>query len=292
MATFADSLQQATNEIHTYTVDFTLDLPTGGTVTGGTSTHTPPSGSASTLTTSVTNPYVYVTFPAQTVIGVHYVDVLATFSDSDKSAVRIPINVVYPTPTARSGMGNLIGEMRGMAEAGASDYTIAGQPYWTDAQLQDVLDTHRTDIVFEQLSMYPVQVSGGSLSYQDYRSSNGYLEATTGGTSILYLQDSTGAVVASANYTPDYRRGQFQFSANQAGSVYYLTARSYDLDAAAAEVWRRKASHYANAFDFSTDNHSVSRSQVYKHCLEMAEYYTSQSAVAVETVQMFRSDVC
>jgi hypothetical protein len=141
--------------------------------------------------------------------------------------------------------------------------------------------------------MYPVQIAGGSLSYQDYRSSFGYLEATTGGTAILYLQDSTGATIGTANYTPDYRRGQFQFSANQAGSVYYLTGRSYDLNAAAADVWRRKAAHVApTSFDFSTDNHSINRSQVYKHSLEMADYFEGKSSNSVTSVQSFRSDVC
>lgn len=196
---------------------------------------------------------------------------------------------------ARTGLANLITELRGLAEAGTAEYTIAGSggtaTYWDDNQLQDILDTHRKDIIFEPLQMYPYQIAGGSLSWTDYRSGYGYYEATTGGTAIFYLQDSTGATAGTSLYTPDYRRGQITFGANQAGTVYYLTGRSYDLEAAAADIWRRKASHYApSSFDFSTDNHSVSRSQVYKHCLEMAAYYESKSASAVETVQMFRSD--
>lgn len=291
MATFADLLEQQTNEIHTYTVDYTNDLPTGGTVTAGTATHTPPSGSAATITTSVSSPYVYATFPAQSVTGLHYIDILATFSNNDKSSVRIPVNVVYPTTTSRSGMTNLIQELRGLTEAGGADYSIAGVPYWSDSHIQDVLDLHRTDIIFQPLQSYPVTVSGGSVSYMDYRSEYGYLEATTGGTSILYLQDSTGATVGTANYTTDARRGQFQFSASQGGTVYYMTGRSYDLNAAAADIWRRKAAHYApTSFDFSTDNHSIHRSQVYEHCREMADYFSGNSQSAMTTVTMYRSD--
>lgn len=195
--------------------------------------------------------------------------------------------------TARTGLANLIEELRGMCEAGTADYTVGATAYWNDDQMQNILDTHRKDIVFEQLQMYPTQIAGGSLSYNDYRSSFGYYEATTGGTAIFYVQDSTGAVQGTALYTPDYRRGQIQFASNQSGTVYYLTGRSYDLDAAAAEVWRRKAAHYApTSFDFSTDNHSVRRSQVYQHCLEMAQHFEGKSASAVETVSMFRSDLC
>jgi hypothetical protein len=192
---------------------------------------------------------------------------------------------------ARAGLSNLITELRSLAEAGTADYSLSNSTFWSDDHLQDILDVNRKDIVFEQLQMYPYQVAAGSLSYQDYRSGYGYFEATTGGTAIFYVQDSTGAQVGTASYTPDYRRGQIQFGSDQRGSVYYLTGRSYDLEAAAAEIWRRKASHYANSFDFSTDNHSISRSQVYAHCLEMAEYFAGKSANAVETVQMFRSDV-
>lgn len=197
---------------------------------------------------------------------------------------------------ARTGMSNLITELRGMIEAGTADYTIVGSAgttsYWDDDQLQDVLDIYRTDVIFEQLQMFPYQVSGGSLSYEDYRSSFGFFEQTTGGTSIFYVQDSTGSSIGSANYTPDYRRGVVLFSSDQAGTVYYLTGRSYDLQAAAADVWRKKAAHLANtAFNFSTDNHSISRSQLLDHALKMAEYFEGRSKTSVEIVDMFRSDL-
>jgi len=197
---------------------------------------------------------------------------------------------------ARSGMADLITELRGMTEAGTADYTIVGSAgttsYWDDDQLQNILDVHRNDIVFEQLSMFPYRVAGGSLSYTDYRSSYDYYEATTGGTAIFYVQDSTGSAIGTSNYTPDYRRGVVIFGSDQAGTVYYLTGRSYDLNAAAADVWRRKASHYApSSFDFSTDNHSISRSQVYNHCLEMAEFFELKGSGAIQSVQMFRGDV-
>jgi len=189
-------------------------------------------------------------------------------------------------------MASIITELRGMTEAGTADYTISSTTYWTDNQLQDVLDTNREDIIFSRLEMYPVQVAGGSLSWQDYRSHYDYLEATTGGTSILYLQDSTGAAIGTANYTTDERRGQFQFSSDQAGSVYYMTGRSYDLNSAAADIWRKKAAHYAlTSFDFSTDNHTISRSQVYQHALQMAEYFENQGSDSISTVDMYRGDV-
>ena len=198
--------------------------------------------------------------------------------------------------TARNGMTALISELRGLTEAGLSEWVIIGSAgtvtYWDDDQLQNILDIHRQDLVFDQLGMFPYQVAGGSLSYKDYRASVGFLEATTGGTDVLYLQDSAGDTIGTSTFTPDYRRGQFLFSADQRGSVYYLTGRSYDLNASAADVWRRKAAHYsATSFDFSTDNHSVSRSQVYKHCLEMAAHFEGMSGDSIQTIPMFRGDM-
>lgn len=193
---------------------------------------------------------------------------------------------------ARTGMTALITELRGLTETSISDYTINGTEYWGNDQLQDILDIHRKDVVFEELARYPTQITGGSLSYKDYRSAFGYFEATTGGSAIFYVQDSTGATAGSSGYTPDYRRGQVLFTNDQAGTVYYLTGRSYDLKAAAADVWRRKAAHYApTSFNFSTDNHSVSRAQVYEHCIDMAKYFEAESVQAVQTVQMFRGDL-
>lgn len=293
MATFAENLQQATNEIHTYTVDYTNDLPAGGSVTAGTATHIPPGGGAgSAVGVTLSSPYVFATLPAQALTGIHYLDILATFSNADKSSVRIPITVVYPAQNARAGMASIVSELRGLAEVGPADYEVGGIHFWDDAQLQDILDLHRRDIVFEELRQYPTMSSaGGTLLYKDYRSSSRFLEASTGGSSILYLQDGAGSVVPFANYSPDYRRGQFQFAADQRGTVYYLTGRSFDINAAAADIWRRKASHYATAFDFSTDNHSVSRSQVYQHCLEMAQRYEGLGATSIQSVSLWRSDM-
>jgi hypothetical protein len=263
------------------------------TITDGTNTLIT---AAATTSTPLTGEYRY------SYSGADDLDLTGFFHTTDATVDQqdlysTPVNYlsvntpVISTAGVRVGMGNLIEELRGLTEAGTSDYTVGVTTYWDNGQLQDVLDKHRTDIVFEQLSPYPTQAAGGSLLYQDYRSSFGFYEATTGGTAIFYVQDGTGANVGTALWSADYRRGAVAFAADTAGTTYYLTGRSYDLNASAADVWRRKASHAASAFDFSTDNHSVTRSQVYAHALEMAEYYEGKSGDAVSVVQMFRGDM-
>ena len=84
---------QGITEIKIYPCDFTGELLTGVTVASATATHTPPSGVATTPTVSVSSPYVYVTFGAVTVLGVHYISVLATLSNTEKAEIVLVISV-------------------------------------------------------------------------------------------------------------------------------------------------------------------------------------------------------
>jgi len=53
---------------------------------------------------------------------------------------------------------------------------------------------------------------------------------------------------------------------------------TYDIAAGVALAWRLKAGKAAAKFDFSTDNQKLSRSQVHKHCLEMAAMWEAQQS--------------
>ena len=193
---------------------------------------------------------------------------------------------------ARTGMTALIEELRGLAEAGTAEYTVGATLYWSDNALQDVLDLNRRDIVFAPLAAFPRIISGGTLQYYEYRSAYNFLEATTGGTAIFYIQDSTGATAGTALWNADYRRGVVTFVSDVQGTAFYLTGRSYDLNGAAAAIWRKKAAHYApTSFNFSTDNHSINREQVYEHCKEMASQFDGQSWTSIRSSEMYRSDM-
>lgn len=48
---------------------------------------------------------------------------------------------------------------------------------------------------------------------------------------------------------------------------------TYDLNAAAAEGWRRKAGKVAPLYDFAIDNQRSEEGDVYTHCLSQAEHY-------------------
>jgi hypothetical protein len=288
MATELVTIVQSTTEVRTHYVDFTADLPTGITVSSGTAVHTPPSGAATTPTVGavMTGDILPVTVGPLSAAGRHIVTVTATLSNADKSVARLIIPVEWDT--ARSGLVDILAKLRGMANVGSDDYAVGGRPFWTDIQLQEVLDQNRRDRF--RAPMQPVEsYNGGTVQWKDYYSGIEHLEKTTGGTSIFYLETAAGSAVGTALYTMDYARGVASFAANTGGSTYFLYGRSFDLNRSAADIWRQKASYYAADFNFTTDNMRVDRSNIYKHCLDMADYYEQRSA-EMNVVEMWRSD--
>ena len=178
--------------------------------------------------------------------------------------------------TARTGMTDLITSLRGMTNAGTADYTVGATTYWSDDQLQAALDAHRMDFYQADLAQITAMESG-AVVWKTYRSPYRNLE---GGTVNFTVIDGLGNVAGTADYSADYPNGIITFSANQAGKIWYLTARAYDIYAAAADVWRMKAAHASAEFDFTTDNHSIKGSQFPAQCLKMADYYERQSMMS------------
>lgn len=58
---------------------------------------------------------------------------------------------------------------------------------------------------------------------------------------------------------------------------------TWDLDAAAAEAWRRKAGLAAARFNFAEDGQRFDRAQIYAHCLKQAEQYARRSMGSIPT---------
>ena len=189
----------------------------------------------------------------------------------------------------RATMLNLVLSLRGMTDAGTADYTVAGREYWTDDHLLTVLDRHRVDIYREQMTAIPKYAGGGTVQYYTHTSEYRNFESTSGGSAIFWLETSDGTDVGTASYTMDYYNGIATFSADTSGTTYYLNGRSYDLNRAAADVWKQKAAHYAGMFSFSTDNHRVDKGALVKNAMQMAQVYDGMAGPI--TCTMYRSDV-
>ena len=193
---------------------------------------------------------------------------------------------------ARTTMAYLIEELRGMGNAGTADFTVGTVNYWSDDQLQNILDRRRYDVYREELQMVPRHAGGGTVEYYEHLSRYELFEETDAGTSIFYVEDSAGIDQGTALWTADYRTGKLTWLADTAGSAYYLTGRVYDLNGAAADVWRKKAVQVAassSGFDWSTDNMSMKRSQQVSQARDMVSYY--EGLAWPQTAVMYRGDV-
>ncbi len=58
---------------------------------------------------------------------------------------------------------------------------------------------------------------------------------------------------------------------------------TYDLNAAAADVWEEKAGTLAQDFDFSADGGNYSRSQAYEQAMKQTRYFRSKRSIKTIT---------
>ncbi len=176
---------------------------------------------------------------------------------------------------ARSGMTNLITRLRNKTNEPTT--TV-----FTDNEMQTFLDAHRVNIYQEPLMMERTLVSATDYEYKVFRSRYGDLEEVASGSAIFKLEDAAGTQRGTATYSADYETGVITMTADQNGTALYLTARSYDLAGAAADVWMEKAGVKADYYDVSGDGHSLNRSQWFQQCTRMSDYFKTQArAVSV-----------
>ena len=189
---------------------------------------------------------------------------------------------------ARTGMQTLIDTVRGFANAAPDEWEVTSDSsivtYWDDEEIQRVLDRHKVEYIHAPLE--PVTTySGGSAVVLQYRTGIANIEGST----AFSVEDTSGTVVPTAI---DYARGIVTFSTDQSGKEYWWNGFAYDLYAAAADIWRMKASHVAGLVDFSTDGHSVRRSQQVQAYLNMSQYFQSRStSEGVQTSRIVRDDL-
>lgn len=187
---------------------------------------------------------------------------------------------------ARTGMANLIKRLRSMTETTASDYVIGADTYWSDDHLQGALDRQRQSNRREPLDV-DYEYVGGDQQYRDYYTELRNIEEAASGTPVFVIENGSGSAVTPG--THNYDAGHFRFSTDTLGASYYLTCYTYNLEAAAADVWEQKASHAAKGYGFSADGGQFHREQVFAHCMDMARKFRNMAGIRVST--MFRADV-
>lgn len=191
--------------------------------------------------------------------------------------------------TARAGMGTVIADLRLLTFAGTADYTVAGTAYFTDDQLQNILDKHRATFKRVEINSNPTYADG-AYTYTEYRIPQplGHWFETDETDSGWNLADSTGADAPA--HTVAYSAGMITFSADTTNLPYYLDCRTYDVNAAAADVWEMKSSLVANDVNWSSDNHRIDAGAQIANFQTMAKKYRGLSGGGMGSAKMIRTD--
>lgn len=172
----------------------------------------------------------------------------------------------------RATMATLISTLRGRTNVSTSDITISGVTYWSDQQLQDILDETKQyfSVNLESLG----EMSDGSVVYLNWRIPQNvgpYLE-------LAVVKTLTGYVISDSDYTLDSNAGLVIFNSS-ATQGYVLSGYTYDLDEATAKVWDDKAAHRAHLVTIKSGPHQLWEDQEYLHCVQQAQRYRSRSGL-------------
>lgn len=164
----------------------------------------------------------------------------------------------------RSGMTSLVSHLRQHSNASTTD-VFNGVTYWTDDQLQDVLDQFA--MVGQILPLAKVGVYD-KVTYQLNLTLPFWVED---GFSI-YIRDTK--VEETTTFTYNHLTHQIVFDSDIAETrelVAYATV--YVMTDAIASVWEQKAQHRENFITNKTGNNRFEASQIVDHCKNQAHHW-------------------
>lgn len=164
--------------------------------------------------------------------------------------------------TVRSTMNDILLELRGLTDATNGETTVDGVDFWTDEQLQAILDAYRTDAL--DLALVPAaQKVAGNTAYLRYYFPDNL--ATTVEPDFT-ITDSEGNVLSNWTYTKGTR--YILFASDQSADSRLITCNAYNLRKSAARVWLTKASQRTALIDWKAGGQTLSEDQEYQHCME------------------------
>lgn len=186
-------------------------------------------------------------------------------------------------------MAGLVSELRVLTDTAVDDVLLQGTYYWTDDQLQDILDQNSIAFTDIPLISRPLWYSG-SRQYLEYHFPgyvSEWLEEPTASDNRFQIVDSLGNETAIANYTLEARYKRVTFNSDQASKLWYLRARGYNLYQAASEVWQRKAALRAELIEVRGGIFIMKEDQEYKHCIEQARFFAGRGGF--NTIKLIRT---
>lgn len=139
---------------------------------------------------------------------------------------------------------------------------------FSDDEIQDALDQHRSDVRYLELEAAETIQAGGSIVYLDYYAGRGDWESDE----VLYDASYNALTPQSA----DRLTGHWVFAESQSPPVY-IVGKAYDLFASAADLLEAWASREKLSVDVGADGTSLQRSQRFEMLLGLARQYRARS---------------
>ena len=152
--------------------------------------------------------------------------------------------------SVRTTMADLITRVRELI----GDPVIAGTPStstYTDQQIQDALDAHRTQVRNAPLRPLQTANTSGTVTYRDWFAPRGGWEASP------VLTDASWSVLTPS--ASDCLTGEWTFSTDQ--TWVNASGNLFDIYGAAVDILYLTLQALSAQFDFAADGQSFSRSQ-------------------------------
>lgn len=180
-------------------------------------------------------------------------------------------------------MTDLIATLRRLTGAGPTEYRIGADTYWTDEQLQDVIDAR----VSARLIQAQVELIGSIDDEGRTVFVNGRVRFPgTLDTATATVVDTGGQAISGATIHDD---GRVEFAADQVSTTPLLSGLAYDLYGAGADVLTSWASAVKGGVDIAEDGQSFKRSQGHQQISAQAAALRAKAVVG--TVSLSRSDL-
>jgi hypothetical protein len=129
-------------------------------------------------------------------------------------------------------MATLIAQVRQMTGAGTAEYQVGAVTYFTDDQVQDLLDACRGELWQQPLTAEETWQPGGTTETTRFRLSLAPVESGAN----FSVVDRLGNVISSGDYTLDPVQGLVTFATEPASTDLYVRAVAFDVYAAAANL--------------------------------------------------------
>lgn len=155
---------------------------------------------------------------------------------------------------------SLISYLRHYGNA-ATDDVFSGVTYWTDDQLQEVLETNAERRTVRATCKNPHNLSLFSLDVSRWYS-------------LIYLEIRTlSGVVISTPYVYDAVKNEILFDVPLSDSAISVHALVVNKAYALAELWDRKANQRTSYVNFRGGHNTMNMREEYEHCVKQREYY-------------------